>query len=134
MTSGDTARTAADRVWAALPAGTRSMLTEGLSPTDLQSLLLDLARARAARVDPPRLVRRWVEDRFVSPSRVDPRRLAALVARVWDLLPTEFVGTELSPVAPLGTCAAVGATDQNRIVSTVRTSEVVSVRPGLQRS
>ena len=48
------------------------------------------------------------------------------MARAWDLLPTEFVGTELSPVAPLGTCAAVGATDQNRIVSTVRTSEVVS--------
>jgi hypothetical protein len=126
MTSADTARTAADRVWAALPAGTRSVLTDGLSPTDLQTLLLDLARTRAARVDPPRLVRRWTEDRFVSPSSVNPRRLAALVATAWDRLPTEFVGIELAPVAPLGTCAAVGATDQNRIVSTVRTSEVVS--------
>ena len=102
------------------------MLAEQLSPTDLQTLLLDLVRSRAARVDPARLMRRWVEDRFVHPATVDPRRLARLVARAWELLPAEFAGVELSPVAPLGTCAAVGPVDQNRIVSTVRGSEVVS--------
>ena len=32
----------------------------------------------------------------------------------------------MSPVTPLGTCAAVGAADQNRVLSTVRSSEVVS--------
>jgi hypothetical protein len=120
------ARSAAERVWAALPDGARSVLTDELSPTDLQTLLLDLVRARVGRVDPARLVRRWAEDRFVTPAAADPRRLAGLVARAWDLLPGEFVGVELAPVAPLGTCAAMADVDQNRIVSTVRSSEVVS--------
>jgi hypothetical protein len=122
----ETARSAADRVWAALPDGARSVLAEELSPTDLQTLMLDLVRNRTARVDPARLVRRWTEDRFVRPASVDPRELARLVAWVWDLLPAAFAGVELSPVAPLGTCAAVGPVDQNRIVSTARSSEVVS--------
>ena len=38
----------------------------------------------------------------------------------------QFAGVELSPVAPIGTCSAVAAVDQNRIVSTVRGTEVVS--------
>jgi hypothetical protein len=126
VTSDDSSRSAADRVWAALPSGARSVLEEGLSPTDLQTLLLDLARTRSARIDPSRLRQRWAEDRFVQPAEVDPRRLAGLLARAWTLLPAEFTGVELSPVAPFGTCSAVGPVDQNRVVSTVRGSEVVS--------
>lgn len=80
-----------------LPEGARSVLAEGLSPTDRQTLLLDLARTRAARVDPARLLQRWSEDRFVHPSPIDPRRLTPLVARVWELLPAEFAGVDLSP-------------------------------------
>jgi hypothetical protein len=102
------------------------VLEEGLSPTDLQTLLLYLARRRSARIDPPRLRQRWAEDRFVQPAAVDPRRLAGLVARAWSLLPAEFAGVELSPVAPFGSCSAVGPVDQNRIVSTTRSNEVVS--------
>ena len=113
------------RIWAGLPPGTRAALSD-LAPTDLQSLLIDLARLRAERVDAAELVRRWRGDRFVRPADVDPRLLARLESNLWQALPEEFVGVELSPVAPLGTCAAVGPVDQNRIVTTVRTSEVVS--------
>lgn len=126
MTSGDSSRPATERVWAALPPAARSILEEGLSPTDLQTLLLDLARTRSARVAPARLRQRWAQDRFVQPAAVDPRPLAELVARAWSLLPAEFAGVELSPVTPLGTCSGVGPVDQNRIVATVRGSEVVS--------
>ena len=126
MTSGDSSRPAAERVWAALPPAARVVLEEELSPTDLQTLLLDLARTRSARIDPGRLRRRWAEDRFVRPAEVDPRQLAGLLARAWSLLPAEFAGVELSPVAPFGSCSAVGPVDQNRIVSTTRSSEVVS--------
>lgn len=126
MISGEPSRSAAERVWATLPPAARSMLEEGLSPTDLQTLLLDLTRTRSARIDPARLKQRWAEDRFVRPAEVDPRRLAGLVAGAWRLLPAEFAGVELSPVTPLGSCSAVGPVDQNRIVSTVRGSEVVS--------
>jgi hypothetical protein len=117
---------AADRVWARLPIGARAVLEDELAPTDLQTLLLSLARTRAHHVDVPRLRERWQQDRFVRPSATDPRRLAATVAHLWRMLPAEFDGLALSPVTPLGTCAAVGAADQNRVLSTVRSSEVVS--------
>jgi hypothetical protein len=45
---------------------------------------------------------------------------------MWQLLPAEVEGVELSPIAPLGTCSAVGPVSQNRIVSAMRSAEVVS--------
>jgi hypothetical protein len=117
---------AVERVWARLPIGARAVLEDELAPTDLQTLLLSLARTRARQVDLPRLRERWQQDRFVQPSSTDPRRLAATVAHLWRMLPADFDGLALSPVTPLGTCAAIGAADQNRVLSTVRSSEVVS--------
>lgn len=113
------------RVWARLPDGTREALL-GLPPTDLQTLLLSVARMRAERVTPARLVERWRADRFVRPAAVDPRVTSAVEARLWELLPDEVRGVELSPVAPIGTCSALGPVSQNRVVTTSRTSEVVS--------
>ena len=60
---------AAERVWRAMPDGAREELAAGLPSTDLQSLLIDVAAARAARVGPADLVARWRRDRFVQPSR-----------------------------------------------------------------
>jgi hypothetical protein len=71
-------------------------------------------------------MRRWQHDRFVRPAASDPRRVAAVEARLWQLLPAEFTGIDLSPVTPLGTCTAVAPVSQNRILATVRTTEVVS--------
>jgi hypothetical protein len=113
-------------VWGLLPEGARAALADRLSGTDLQSLLLDLVRRRVARSSPAMVMRRWGEDRFVAPSAVDPRALARVEARLWDLLPGRFEGVELSPVAPLGTSSVVAGVAQHRVVSTVRGSEVVS--------
>ena len=117
---------AVERLWQALDPDPRAALEHGLAPTDLQSLLLAVSRARAGRVSPARVARRWREDRFVRPSEHDPRLLARIQARLWEMLPAAFVGVELSPVAPLGTCSAVATVDQNWVVSTVRGTEVVS--------
>ena len=117
---------AGERVWRSLPPGARQALEDQLSPTDLQTLLLMVARARARRVRLPGLVERWQSDRFVRPSDVDPRQLAEVELRIWRLLPPEVIGLDLSPVAPLGTCSRIASIDQNRVVSTVRSSEVVS--------
>lgn len=126
MAEDERVRRPADRVWSRLPAGAREVLADDLSPTDLQSLLLDLARIRAHRVGPARLRERWEQDRFCTPSATDPRRLAETDAALWRLLPAEFEGVALSPVAPLGTCSGTAEVDQNRVLSTVRSSEVVS--------
>jgi hypothetical protein len=109
-----------------MPDGAREELAAGLPSTDLQSLLIDVAAARAARVGPADLVARWRRDRFVQPSNCDPRRVSAIEVGLWQLLPNMFVGVELSPVAPLGSCTAVAPISQNRIVTTMRLSEVMS--------
>ncbi|BCJ63303.1 hypothetical protein GCM10009779_67270 [Polymorphospora rubra] len=114
------------RVWGRLPDGARDALTDGLAPADLRTALLDVARTRAAAVRPADLLRRWRDDRFVRPADSDPRVLAEIEARLWRLLPAEFDGVELSPVVPLGTCSAVAPVSQDRIVATVRATEVVS--------
>jgi hypothetical protein len=117
---------AEQRVWGDVPRWAQQALETGLAPTDLQTLLMAVARARARNVTAARVLRRWGQDRFVRPSASDPRLLAALEARLWRLLPDRFAGVELSPVAPLGTCSALGPVDQHRVVSTVRGTEVLS--------
>jgi hypothetical protein len=116
----------ADRVWRAMPAGSQQALERSLSPTDLQTLLIAVARARAERATAADVMRRWQTDRFVRPAACDPRQVAAVEARLWQLLPAEFAGIDLSPVTPLGTCSAVAPVSQNRVVATVRSAEVVS--------
>ena len=114
------------RIWGVLPPGTRQALESGLPLTDLQTMLIAVAEARAGRITPADVMRRWRHDRFVRPSEADPRRVAAVENRLWQLLPARFIGIDLSPVAPLGTCSAVAPVSQNRIVTTVRHTEVVS--------
>jgi hypothetical protein len=113
------------RVWARLPEGSRRALLD-LPATDLQTLLLSVARQRASRVRPAQLLRRWREDRFVRPAACDPTVLAAVEARLWQLLPAEVDGVELSPLVPIGTCSALGPVNQNRVVTTMRSAEVLS--------
>jgi hypothetical protein len=102
------------------------LLERGLSGSELTSLLLSVARARAAAVTPALLLASYAESRFTTPANVDPRRLVEVERRLWAALPPEFDGVALSPVAPLGACSAVGPVDQNVVVSTTRGSEVVS--------
>ena len=117
---------ASERVWRHVAQDPRAALEHKLSPADLQTLLLEVSRRRAAAVRPARLMQRWQQDRYVRPAATDPRLVWQLEARLWDLLPAEFAGVELSPVAPLGTCSALGPVSQDRVITTVRGSEVVS--------
>jgi hypothetical protein len=126
MVSEDGSTAAVERVWGQMRGDPRAALEHGLIPSDLQTLLLAVARSRAGAVSPARLMRRFGEDVFVCPSPTDPRALWKLEARMWELLPETFEGVDLSPVTPLGTCSAVAPVDQNRVITTVRGSEVVS--------
>jgi hypothetical protein len=109
-----------------MPDGARERLESGLPPTDLQSLLLGVASARATRIRASDLIARRRRDRFVKPASCDPRQVSAVEARLWQLLPEAFTGVDLSPVAPLGSCSAVAPVSQNRIVTTTRLTEVVA--------
>jgi len=117
---------AGHRVWRQVAVDPRQRLRAGLSPSALRTALLEVARSRAAAVTPRDVVRRWREDRLVRPGTGDPRLTAAVEAAVWALLPSDVEGVELSPVTPLGTCTAVAPGSQDRIVATMRGTEVLS--------
>jgi hypothetical protein len=118
----------AERAWRRLRADgdPRTALESGLSPADLRSLLMDMSARRAASVTPASLLDRWRSDPFVRIAGSDPRQVSQLEARLWRLLPGEFAGVELSPVAPLGTCSSLGPVSQHKVISTTRGTEVVS--------
>ena len=117
---------ALERIWRRLLADPRRALESTLPPSDLQTLLMAITRTRARHRTASDLMRRWREDRSVRPSTVDARAVARVEGRLWDALPDAFAGVELSPVSPLGTCSAVAAVDQHRVLSTTRGTEVVS--------
>lgn len=102
------------------------VLAERLEPTDLQSLLLEVYRRRAARLSPAALLERYERDRFVRPADVSLQVLADFDRLAWSLLPEGYDAIELSPVCPLGTVSAVATVDQRKVVATARNTEVVA--------
>lgn len=102
------------------------ILTTRLSPTALQSLLLEVHARLAEGVTPKRLLAQYETNRFVVPSAADPRALAEIDRLAWSVLPPGYVPIELAPLCPLGTSSAVTRLSQNRAVSTVRNTEVAA--------
>jgi hypothetical protein len=98
-----------------------------LPATELQSLLLEIFRQAAAGITPPQLLKAYETNRFVVPSAVDPIAFYKMELEMLELAKeNSFEPQELSPLAPLGNCSAVGLADQNKIVSAARGTEVVA--------
>ncbi len=106
--------------------GLATILSERLSPTDLQSLLLEVYRARTDQMQPSAVLSDYESNRFVHPSKVPPTSLLRWESLALSLLPQEFQSLALSPVCPLGTNSVVAPIDQNWAISTSRNTEVVS--------
>src|SRR5262245_30325453 len=119
--------TTSKRTWAGaeLDAAAREALSAGLAASELWSLLLGVLEQRARAKTPAALLEQWGRDRFVQPSAIDQRTLNELDTQLLAAA-APFEALELAPLAPLGTCSAMGLTSQNKIVSTVRGTEVVS--------
>lgn len=118
-------RTVRPWVNAGLPPGAYDALAGGLPASRLWSLLLEVAEARAARRRPADLVEQWDRDRFVQPALVDQRSLVEVDQHLLAAA-SAFESIELSPVAPLGVCSTMGHASQNKVLSTLRGTEVVS--------
>jgi hypothetical protein len=99
---------------------------EGLQPTDLQSLLLEVYRRRAARMTRKTVLDRYEHSRFVTPASGSPRHLLEFDRRALSLIPDSYEAIELSPVAPLGAASVLGKVSQDWAVPTARNTEVVS--------
>jgi hypothetical protein len=117
----------AGRPWihAELGEATFEELAGGLSGTALQSVLLEVMRRRARARAPRDVLRQFEHDAFTAPSPVDLRVSLAVDAELLAAA-ADFEAVELSPVAPLGACSTFAATDQNRVLSALRATEIVS--------
>jgi hypothetical protein len=115
------------RPWviAGLPPAAYDALTRGLPASRLWSLLLDVVEARAAGRRYGELVEQWDRDRFVQPAIVDQRSLVEVDRHLLGAT-AAFESIELSPVAPLGVCTLMGHASQNKVLSALRGTEVVS--------
>jgi hypothetical protein len=82
--------------------GLTSILAEQLSPTDLQSLLLEVYRLRSSRLQPAAVLSDYTSNRFVRPSSTSPISLLRWKQIAFSHLPQEFQPIALSPVCPLG--------------------------------
>ena len=128
MPESDADETAPHRAW----------VTRGIDPrgaggayerdAGLGALVIAAGRDRAARRQTRKvsnLLQQWESDRFVAPSYVDQRTLLELDRQLFAAA-QGFDAIELSPLAPLGVCSVVALTTQNRVLSALRGTEVVS--------
>ncbi len=99
------------------------LLAERLVPSDLTSLLLEVARLRAAQLEPAGLLRQYERDRFVRPSESDTSETERVAL---SLVPEDFERVELSPLAPFGTGSVLAGVSQDWALTTSRGSEVVA--------
>ena len=107
--------------WVAKLAGRK---LDELTGTELQSVLLDAFRERAKRT-PADVLAQYQRDSFVAPALVNQREAIAIDMHL--LAASEgFDAIELSPMTPLGTSSTMGHSDQNRVLSALRATEVVS--------
>lgn len=102
-------------------------LSGSLSLSDLNSLLLEVFRRKAAQTSAGELLKRYASNRFVLPADVNPLELKRLEIALLELAERHaYIPVQLSPVAPLGSCSAVASADQNKIISATRGTEVVA--------
>ena len=102
------------------------MLASGLSGADLTTVLLEAMKRRAATLTPGDVLGQYEGDRFVRPSNVGGRRMALIEHRAVESIAEEFDVVTLAPIAPLGTHSVIAGAHQNRVITTVRGSEVAA--------
>ncbi|MWV42539.1 hypothetical protein GRF59_02755 [Paenibacillus sp. HJL G12] len=104
-----------------------TLLTERISSSDLNTLLLKVFNEKVRKSSPNDLLKRYTENRFVHPANVEPLQLKQLEMDILKVAVNQGVSPlQLSPVAPLGSTSVVGTVDQNKVISALRGTEVVS--------
>ncbi|MCR8632524.1 hypothetical protein [Paenibacillus radicis (ex Xue et al. 2023)] len=102
-------------------------LSKELSLSDLNTLLLELFRQRTLDTSYADLLRAYSTNRFVQPAQLDPLALKRLELHILTIAQqASYQAIQLSPVAPLGSCSVVATSDQNKIISSLRGTEVVA--------
>jgi hypothetical protein len=123
---GSPASAALSRVLAAIGGVEVAQRLAGLSGSDFTTVMLDVARRRAAAETPASVLRRYRGDRLVQPGSAPWRRLRRAEDLLAAALPTEFELMTLAPLVPLGTHSALGPVSQDWVVTAMRACEVAA--------
>lgn len=102
------------------------ILVERIKPADLQSLLLEVYKARVKRRSPHMVFSDYISNSFTLPSRCDPALLLEWDRIAFFHLPDGFDAIELSPVSPLGSVSCIAPISQDWVLTTIRNMEVVA--------
>jgi hypothetical protein len=100
-------------------------LATGLAGSDLHSVLLEVMHHRARGRTPADVLTQYLRDGFCTPAAVDLRTSHEVDGQLLAAA-DGFEALDLSPVAPLGVSSAIAHTGQNRVLSALRMTEVVS--------
>ena len=104
-----------------------SLLSENLSGTELNSLLLEVFNQRTSRQSPAQLLKHYQSNRFVKPADLPVIEMKQAELDLLKIFQKNlFEPIELSPVAVLGTCSVVAPADQKKILSALRGTEVLA--------
>ena len=95
-----------------------------LPGSDLTTVLLDVMRRRTGVIRPADVMQQRSGDRFVEPSSIPLTALHRTESLLLGALPDDIDTVTLSPLAPLGLHSSVAQVDQNRLVSTIRRTDV----------
>ncbi|WP_428654289.1 hypothetical protein [Runella sp.] len=102
-------------------------LLTAMPSSDLTSLLMEVMRRKTEQLSPGDLFRNYTSNRFVKPADVDFVSFSAFqLGLLQKAQSVGFSPLELSPVSPLGSCAAVATVNQDKILSALRSTEVVA--------
>ena len=97
-----------------------------LQSADLRAALLNVAARRAAERRPADVLSHYERDRTLRAATVAPAVSRALESRAMEALPPGFTEVSLAPHAPLGTSSVLGSLSQDRALTTIADSEVLS--------
>lgn len=104
--------------------GILESLANKLTPTELNSFLVELFHRRARELKPQNVLSNFQSNRFVKPSSLDPLIVAKFDVIAFEILPKEFQRIELSPLSPFGVCSSMATVSQKKIISSIRNTEV----------
>lgn len=97
-----------------------------LSGSDFTSVMLEIARRRAAIQTPASVLRRYRSDRFARPGAVGWRAIRRTEDALTGALPDDVDLVTLAPLVPIGTHSALATVSQDKVLTTIRASEVAA--------
>jgi hypothetical protein len=99
----------------------------GLQPSDVQSLLLEVFGRLSGKISPSELIQDYRQNRFVKPAGFDAVSYLKLELEMLTLAEhKDFKPVMLSPAGLFGSCSAMAAVSQNKVLSSLRGTEILA--------